>query len=44
MEFRQVRIRRDPNCVLCGDNPSITALIDYDEFCGGAATPTKKQE
>jgi len=36
MEMRQVRIRRDPNCVVCGDNPSITALIDYDEFCGTA--------
>jgi molybdopterin/thiamine biosynthesis adenylyltransferase/molybdopterin converting factor small subunit len=36
MEMRQVRIRRDPNCVVCGENPSITALIDYDEFCGTA--------
>ena len=36
MEMRQVRIRRDPNCVVCGDNPTITALIDYDEFCGTA--------
>ena len=37
MEMRQVRIRRDPNCVVCGDNPSITELIDYDEFCGTPA-------
>jgi adenylyltransferase/sulfurtransferase len=36
MEMRQVRIRRDPNCVVCGDNPTITQLIDYDEFCGTA--------
>jgi molybdopterin/thiamine biosynthesis adenylyltransferase/molybdopterin converting factor small subunit len=36
MEVRQVRIRRDPNCVVCGDNPTITQLIDYDEFCGTA--------
>jgi molybdopterin/thiamine biosynthesis adenylyltransferase/molybdopterin converting factor small subunit len=36
MEMRQVRIRRDPNCVVCGDNPTITELIDYDEFCGTA--------
>lgn len=40
MEFRQVRIRKDPKCVLCGtpDDPSqkVTALIDYDAFCGGA--------
>lgn len=37
MEFRQVRIRRDPNCVVCGDNPTVTKLIDYEAFCGSAA-------
>jgi adenylyltransferase/sulfurtransferase len=36
MEMRQVRVRRDPNCVVCGDNPTVTQLIDYDEFCGTA--------
>ncbi len=36
MEMRQVRVRRDANCVVCGDNPTITELIDYDEFCGTA--------
>jgi adenylyltransferase/sulfurtransferase len=41
MEMRQVRVRRDPNCVVCGDNPTITELIDYDEFCG---TPPAWQE
>ena len=35
MEFREVKIRRDPNCPLCGDNPTITELIDYEAFCGG---------
>ena len=34
MEFREVRIRRNPNCPLCGDNPTITELIDYEAFCG----------
>ncbi|MCS7295134.1 MAG: molybdopterin-synthase adenylyltransferase MoeB [Dehalococcoidia bacterium] len=34
LEFRIVRIRRDPNCPLCGDNPTITQLIDYEAFCG----------
>ncbi len=34
MEFREVRIRRDPNCVVCGDHPTVTELIDYEEFCG----------
>src|SRR4030066_2366407 len=33
-EFRQVRVRRDVNCPVCGDNPTIKELIDYEEFCG----------
>ncbi len=37
MEFREVRIRRDPNCPVCGDEPTITELIDYEAFCGGPA-------
>ena len=34
MEFSEVKIRRDPNCPVCGDHPTITELIDYDAFCG----------
>ena len=34
MEFRTVKLRRDPNCPLCGDNPTISELIDYEAFCG----------
>lgn len=34
LEFRTVRIRRDPDCPLCGDHPTITELIDYEAFCG----------
>ena len=34
MEFRTVRLRRDPACPLCGDDPTVTELIDYDQFCG----------
>ena len=34
MEFRMMRVRRDPACPLCGDEPSIHELIDYDQFCG----------
>ncbi len=44
MEFRQVRIRKDPNCVLCGDNPTVTGLIDYDAFCGGAFGHTNEEQ
>jgi adenylyltransferase/sulfurtransferase len=41
MEMRQVRVRRDPNCVVCGDHPTVTQLIDYDEFCGTAPAWTE---
>ncbi|MBI1992649.1 MAG: molybdopterin-synthase adenylyltransferase MoeB, partial [Candidatus Omnitrophica bacterium] len=34
MEFREVRLKRDPSCPVCGDRPTITELIDYEEFCG----------
>jgi len=34
MEFRQVKFRQNPKCPICGDNPTITELIDYDAFCG----------
>jgi molybdopterin/thiamine biosynthesis adenylyltransferase/rhodanese-related sulfurtransferase len=34
MTYRQVRVRKDPNCVVCGENPTVTKLIDYDDFCG----------
>jgi adenylyltransferase/sulfurtransferase len=43
MEFRTMKLRRDPNCPLCGDNPTISELIDYDIFCGSLPLemPTK---
>jgi adenylyltransferase/sulfurtransferase len=44
MEVRQVRIRRDPKCVLCGDEPTVTGLIDYDAWCGGAFDHTNEEE
>jgi adenylyltransferase/sulfurtransferase len=37
MKFREIRIRRDPKCPLCGDNPTITELMNYQELCGLAA-------
>jgi molybdopterin/thiamine biosynthesis adenylyltransferase/rhodanese-related sulfurtransferase len=33
MEFREMRLRKDPGCPMCGESPSITELIDYEEFC-----------
>jgi adenylyltransferase/sulfurtransferase len=32
--FRNVKIRKDPNCAVCSDHPTVTELIDYDAFCG----------
>jgi len=34
MTYRQVRIRKDPNCAVCGEHPTVTELIDYEAFCG----------
>ena len=34
MEFDQVRLRKNPNCPICGENRTITELIDYEQFCG----------
>ena len=39
MKFREVKLRRDPQCPLCGDHPTITKLIDYEQFCGIPAEP-----
>ena len=36
MHFRELKLRRDPQCPLCGDHPTITQLIDYEGFCGGS--------
>jgi len=34
MRFRELKLRRNPECPVCGDHPTITKLIDYQEFCG----------
>ncbi|HWD20397.1 MAG TPA: molybdopterin-synthase adenylyltransferase MoeB [Verrucomicrobiae bacterium] len=40
MKFREVKLRRDPACPICGDHPTIKELIDYQMFCGIAPEPT----
>jgi adenylyltransferase/sulfurtransferase len=41
MTFREFKLRRNPNCPLCGDKPTVTELIDYEIFCGITAdSPT----
>jgi adenylyltransferase/sulfurtransferase len=39
MKFRELKLRRDPQCPLCGEHPTITELIDYEGFCGVADKP-----
>jgi adenylyltransferase/sulfurtransferase len=34
IEFRTFKVRRDPNCPVCGNHPTITAPVDYEQFCG----------
>ncbi|MEP7354058.1 MAG: molybdopterin-synthase adenylyltransferase MoeB [Acidobacteriota bacterium] len=34
MKFRELKIRRNPECPVCGDHPTVTKLIDYEQFCG----------
>ena len=42
MKFRELKLRRDPECPVCGDHPTITELIDYEQFCGVGRTRTTK--
>ena len=34
MTYRTVKVKKDPNCAVCGTNPTVTELIDYEDFCG----------
>ncbi len=34
MKFHEVTVKRDPDCILCGKEPTILGLIDYEQFCG----------
>jgi adenylyltransferase/sulfurtransferase len=37
MSYRKIKIRKDPQCAICGENPTVTELIDYDDFCGAVS-------
>jgi adenylyltransferase/sulfurtransferase len=39
MRFRELKLRRNPNCPVCGDHPTVTELIDYEMFCGITPEP-----
>jgi adenylyltransferase/sulfurtransferase len=43
-EFREVKLRKDEDCVICGANPSILAPVDYEAFCGGAGSSVPTSE
>ena len=40
LQFRELRLEKDPDCPVCGRHPTITALIDYEAFCGIGAEPS----
>jgi adenylyltransferase/sulfurtransferase len=43
MKFRELKLRKDPDCPVCGTHPTVTALIDYEQFCG-VPPPTGQPE
>jgi adenylyltransferase/sulfurtransferase len=40
MRFRELKLRKNPECPVCGDHPTVTHLIDYQQFCGIFPEPT----
>ena len=40
MSFRELNLRKNPDCPVCGENPTVTELIDYEAFCGVSADAT----
>ena len=42
MRFRELKLRKNPECPVCGDNPTIKELIDYEQFCGITQQPETK--
>ncbi len=43
MKFRELKLRKNPHCELCGDNPTIKELVDYDAFCGLSTAEPKPE-
>jgi rhodanese-related sulfurtransferase len=44
MQFRELRLRKNPECPLCGNHPTIHGLIDYEAFCGVAVHPENGED
>ncbi len=43
MRFRELKLRKDPECPVCGTHPTVTTLIDYEQFCGMRPGPQQAQ-
>src|SRR5689334_16603598 len=43
MKFRELKLRKDPECPVCGTHPTLTKLIDYEQFCGVRPEPAQAQ-
>jgi hypothetical protein len=41
LRFRELKLRKDPACPVCGENPTVKELIDYEEFCGLGRRPRR---
>ncbi len=41
MTYRKIKVRKDPNCAICSDHPTVTGLIDYEYFCGSVSEEAK---
>jgi adenylyltransferase/sulfurtransferase len=44
MSFRELKLRRNPDCAICGPEPRVTELIDYEEFCGAPSSGEREQD
>ncbi|HKC48278.1 MAG TPA: molybdopterin-synthase adenylyltransferase MoeB, partial [Gemmatimonadales bacterium] len=44
LQFREIALAKDPDCVVCGPHPTVTQLIDYEAFCGVGAPPVANGE
>ncbi len=44
LQFREISLAKDPDCVVCGSHPTVTQLIDYEVFCGVGAPPVANGE
>jgi adenylyltransferase/sulfurtransferase len=42
MEYNKIKVRKDPNCAVCGEHPTVTELIDYEAFCGAVSAEAEE--